>query len=235
MGFFKDALGIFKKRELLFLERHKESENIYTFVFEKDKDVTWKAGQYGLFEITHKSIKNSVRPFSVVTAPTENTIKITTRISDNPSDFKKALMELEKGVKIKMSGPVGSFYFKDISPTLMIAGGIGITPFRSMLKQIEAEGKRDELQMNLLYMDSQKLYLFQNELDNIASKTSIRVTYLVTRDDLHREIDLFTTSHMNNGKYFIAGPKSMVDLTFTHLRNHNISKRNIKKDVFFGY
>lgn len=235
MSFVQDVLGIFKKRALLFLESYKESENVYTFVFEKDKDVTWKAGQHGLFDITHKTIKNSIRPFSVAAAPAENTIKITTRISDSPSDFKKALLELEKGMKIKMSGPVGSFYLKDHSPTLLIAGGMGITPFRSMLKQIEAEGRRDEQQIHLLYMDSNKLYLFKDELDNIANKTSISVTYLHSRDHVLREIDAFITSYTNNGKYFIAGPKSMVDSISTHLQNNHISKRNIKKDVFFGY
>lgn len=234
MSFFKDMLSVFKKRELLFLESYKETEDIYTFVFEKDKDVTWKAGQHGLFNITHKTIKNPIKPFSVATAPAENTIKITTSISDNPSDFKKAMLELEKGMKIKMSGPVGSFYLKDSSPTLLIAGGIGITPFRSILKQIEAEGNRVDQQINLLYMDSKKLYLFKNELDGIANNPSISVTYLDSRDNLHQEIDKFTALHKNNAKYFIAGPKSMVDSISTYLQNNHISKQNIKKDAFFG-
>ena len=59
MSFFQDTLSIFKKRELLFLESHKESEDVYTFLFEKEKDLTWKAGQHGLFSITHKKIKNA--------------------------------------------------------------------------------------------------------------------------------------------------------------------------------
>ena len=159
MSFFQDTLAIFKKRELLFLESRKELEDVYTFVFEKDKDVTWKAGQHGLFNITHKKIKNPIRPFSMASAPAEDTIKITTSIGADPSDFKKAMLELEKGMKIKISGPVGSFYLKDSRPTLLIAGGMGITPFRSILKQIEEEGNRSEQQINLLYMDSKKSYI----------------------------------------------------------------------------
>lgn len=170
----------------------------------------------------------------MATAPAENIIKITTSISGNPSDFKKALLELEKGMTIKMSGTVGAFHLKDSSPTLLIAGGIGITPFRSILKQLEAEGNKVEQQINLLYMDSQKSYLFKDELDNIANRTSISVTYLDSRDDLHQEIDKFTTSYTNEGKYFIAGSKSMVDSISSYLQNNSISKRNIKKDAFFG-
>jgi len=50
MGFFQDALAVFKKKELLFLESRKESDDVYSFLFEKEKDLTWKAGQYGLFD-----------------------------------------------------------------------------------------------------------------------------------------------------------------------------------------
>ena len=84
-------------------------------------------------------------------------------------------------------------------------------------------------------MDSNKSYIFKDELDGIANNTSINVTYLDSRNDLHQEIDKFNTLYKNNGKYFIAGPKSMVDSISSYLQNNNISKRNIKKDAFFGY
>lgn len=235
MSFFQDILPIFKKRELLFLESYKESEDVYTFLFEKENDLTWKAGQHGLFNITHKTIKKPTRPFTVASAPTENKVKITMSITDDPSDFKKAMLELKQGMKVSMSGPVGSFYLKDNAPSLLIAGGIGITPFRSIVKQIEAEGNGIEKQIHLLYMDSKKSYTYKDELDRIANNTSINVTYLDSRNDLHQEIDKFTTLNRNNGKYFIAGPKSMVDSISIYLQNNNISKRNIKKDTFFGY
>ncbi|MDQ0268571.1 FAD-dependent oxidoreductase [Cytobacillus purgationiresistens] len=235
MGFFQDTLPIFKKRELSFLESYKEAEDVYTFLFEKEKDLTWKAGQHGLFSITHKTIKKSIRPFSVASSPTENIVKITMGISDDPSDFKKAMLELKQGMKVSMSGPVGSFYLKDNSPSLLIAGGIGITPFRSIVKQIVAEGNGVQKQINLLYIDSKKSYIYKDELDGIASNPSISVTYLYSRNDLHQEIDKFTTLNKNNGKYFIAGPKPMVDSISAHLKNNNISKRNIKKDAFIGY
>ena len=69
-----------------------------------------------------------------------------------------------------MSGPVGSFYLKDNNPALLIAGGIGITPFRSILKQVEAEWNGDEKQIKLLYMDSKKSYLFKDEMDEMLIK-----------------------------------------------------------------
>jgi len=233
MSFFQDAISIFKKRELAFIESYKETEGVYTFLFEKDKDLTWKAGQHGLFSITHKKIKNGIRPISMASASTENVVQLTLGIGDAPSDFKKAMLELKQGMKISMSGPVGSFYLKDNSPSLLIAGGIGITPFRSMLKQIEAEGNGVGKQIHLLYLDSKKSFVFKDDLDEIANKTSIGVTY--ARNDIHEEIDKFSNSYQNNGKYFIAGPKSMVESISSSLQNNGISKKSIKKDVFIGY
>lgn len=234
MSFFQDMLSIFKKRELVLLESYKESEGVYTFLFEKEPDLTWKAGQHGLFTITHKKIKTPTKPFTLASAPTENIVRLTMKINENPSDFKKAMLELEKGMKISMAGPVGSFNLIDNSPTLLIAGGIGITPFRSILKQMEAEGGVGK-QIHLLYLDSNKTYLFKDELDSIANNTSIRVTYLDSRDNLHQEIDKFTSTYKDNGNYFISGNKAMVDSISTYLQTNNISKRNIKKDAFYGY
>jgi predicted ferric reductase len=235
MSFFQDVLSIFKKRELLFLESYKESDGVYSFLFEKEKDLTWKAGQHGLFSITHKKVKNPTKPFTIASAPTENVIKLTMSISDAPSDFKKAMLELKQGMKVSMSGPVGSFYLKENRPTLLVAGGIGITPIRSMVKQLEAEGNGAGKQIHLLYMDSKKSYIYRDELDELAKNTSITVTYVDSRDDLHQEIDKFSSLNKNNGLYFIAGPKSMVDSISSYLQDNNISKKNIKKDAFYGY
>lgn len=171
----------------------------------------------------------------MASAPTENIVKITTRISDDPSDFKKALLELKQGMKVKMSGPVGSFNLEDNSPSLLIAGGIGITPFRSILKQLEADGAGEQKQIKLLYLDAKKSYLYKDELEVIAKNTSTSVTYLDSRDDLQGEIDKFNALYKNNGKYFIAGPKSLVDSVSSYLQSNNVSKRNIKKDAFYGY
>jgi len=235
MSFFQDTLSVFKKKDLLFLESYKESAGVYTFLFKKENDLIWKAGQHGLFSITHMKIKNPTKPFTVASAPDENVVRITTRISDNPSNFKKAMLELKQGMKIRVAGPVGSFYLKDNSPSLLIAGGIGITPFRSILKQIETDGNRDEKQIKLLYMDSGNSYLFKEELDGIAKKSFVSITYLDSRDALHEEIDKFVNLYKDKGNYFISGPKSMVDSMSTYLQSKKISKRNIKKDSFVGY
>lgn len=231
MSFLKDTFAILKKSDLAFLKRYKETDGVYTFLFEKEKDLTWHAGQHGLFTITHRKIKNATRPLTVASTPAENVIKITTAISDKPSEFKKALLELEEGMKIRMNGPVGSFYLNDTSPALFIAGGIGITPFRAIVKQLEAEGNGGRKQIKLLYLDSGKSYIYKDEFDR---HTSIETSYLASREELYLEMDKFITSNNNKAKYFIAGSKSMVESITSHLKSNGISKRNIKKDAFMG-
>mgnify|MGYP001170051562 CR=1 FL=1 len=236
MGFLQDNLiPFFRQREIVFRESRREADDVVSFLFDKPDDLAWKAGQYGLFTITHKKIKNATKPFSVSSAPAENVIRITTVVRDNPSAFKRALLELSPGMKVTLRGPVGPFYLKDKAPVLFIAGGIGITPICSILKQIEAEGSGGERQIRLLYVDSHRRHLFKDELDRIADRSAVSIDYLDSRDQLYRELDRLADAYRKDGSIMIAGPQSMVNPLAAELRNRKIPKRNIVKDAFFGY
>lgn len=226
MSFLKDALSIFKKSELVFIEKVKESERVYSFLFKKDQDLTWKPGQHGLFTITHKKIKNHTKPFTVSSISSEGVVRLTTTIGNNPSDFKQALLELEPGMKINMSGPVGSFYLKEDSPALFIAADIGITPFRAIIKQIEEEniGK----QVKLLYFDTENMHIYKVDFKDVD------VDFITTKEQLLQAINIFTEKHKEKGQYFVAGSKDAVNMIVEHLKSNNIAKRAIKKDVFVG-
>jgi len=236
MGFLQDNLiPFFKQREIVFRESRREADDIVSFHFDKPDDLTWKAGQYGLFTITHRKIKTATKPFSVSSAPAENVIRITTIVKDSPSEFKRALLELAPGMKVTLRGPVGPFYLKDRAPVLLVAGGIGITPIRSMLRQVEAEGSGVERQIRLLYVDGDRRFLFKDELDRIAAQSAVSVDYLESRDSLYRELDRLADSYREGGSIMIAGPQSMVNQLVSELRSRKIPKRNLIKDAFFGY
>ena len=236
MGFVQDYFKpFFNKRELRFIESVKVSDNVYSFLFHKEQDIHWQAGQYGLFRIIHKTIKNDTRPFSVSSAPHESVIRITTRIGEQPSEFKKALLELKPGMKILMRGPVGAFYLQDDRPTLFIAGGMGITPFLSMLKQVDAERGNTQKQLELLYAGGEFSHLFKDELDDIAQRTSTKITYVESRDELQQELQKVNDAYSGSGNYFVAGPKAMVEDVAGSLRKAQVPKKRIFKDTFFGY
>lgn len=232
MSLLGDILPIFKKRELTFLESYVESDEVYTFIFDKPKDLTWRAGQHGILTITHRKITKPTRPFSIASSENENLIKISTIIGEDPSEYKKAMLELKKGMKIRMRGPIGPMYIKDSSPTLLIAGGIGVTPFRAILS--EHNNRAIQAPLILLFLDSKGNFLYKNELDNLSKSNGIQVKYLQERNQLLKEIDNFQSKHEKDGTYFIAGSKSMVDSINNYLRSFNIPKLRIKKDSFVG-
>ena len=94
------------------------------------------AGQYAFFDIggVHNDSKGPIRHFTISSSPTEDFIMITTRIRDSP--YKKRLSSLEEDTIVKVRGPQGKFVLhEDYSkPAVFLSGGIGVTPFRSMIK-----------------------------------------------------------------------------------------------------
>lgn len=237
MALFQDIFSIFKKRDLPLIESFEEAESVFTFRFEKTQDITWRAGQHGLFKITHQKIKDHTRPFTIASAPAENVIQITMKISNQPSEFKKAMLSMEKGDTIKMAGPVGEFCLKEDNSAILVAGGIGITPFRSIIKQIELGDRTNNRHIKLIYLDSSKSNLFKDEFDRIANKFDINLNYYNERENMNKELDKYigSGSYSTNCEFFVAGPKSMVEATTAYIQNQGISKRNIKKDILFGY
>ena len=237
MNFSTDLLPLFKKKEIIFKDRYKETGDIYTFIFELENHITWKAGQHGIVTIKHKKIEKSTRAFSIASTAEENHIKISMRISDNPSEYKKTLLELEPGMKLTMRGPIGSFYIRNNKPLLFVAGGIGITPYRAILKDLEINKANinSSKDIQLLYLDSENNFIYRDDLDELSKILKFDLKYISKRDDLIREVNNFVSKYNNNADYFVVGTNSMVSSIKEILINQKISKKNIIKDTFIGY
>jgi predicted ferric reductase len=95
------------------------------------------AMKYAYFDIggVYNDPKGPIRHFTIASSPTENFIMISTRIRDTL--YKKRLASLEEGAKVKVRRPEGKFVLhEDYSkPAVFLSGGIGVTPFRSMIKK----------------------------------------------------------------------------------------------------
>lgn len=137
MGFIQDIRPVFNKTKIKLRDKIHEANDIYTFIFDKSDALNWKAGQHGVFNITHRKVANPTRPFSIASAPFENKIQLSMQISESPSEFKQAMLELEPGMEMDMRGPIGPMYVDTPQqPILFIAAGLGITPFRAILKDL---------------------------------------------------------------------------------------------------
>ena len=124
---------------------------------EGQKDFIHKGGQHIMLAI-HQEItdgRNNVRPFSIYSSPKESKeekkISIVFRLPDNASDYKKYLAKCSPGEKVTINGPIGNFTLDTTRKTTLIAGGTGIVPFRSMIKDvIENDNNK---QLTLIYTD----------------------------------------------------------------------------------
>jgi len=121
-----------------------------------------------------------VRAFSLSSSPSEKgVLSVTARITDTP--FKQALARLRPGDTAEVYGPLGFFLLDRSRPSVFLAGGIGITPFRGMLRYSLDMG--DSVERRLLYSARvPEEFVFRDELDALARASSrLKVLYTVTR------------------------------------------------------
>lgn len=115
--------------------------DIASFRFEKPAGFTYQAGQW--FKITIPSPQGPLsKPFTYSSSPTEPFLQLTTRLSG--SDFKQALDALRPGDEVQMEGVFGNFTLRrGLKRLAFLAGGVGVTPIRSILRYLVDTGETD--------------------------------------------------------------------------------------------
>jgi glycine betaine catabolism B len=128
--------------------RHELSPGTYDFVFEPDRQPTFKPGQYLEWTLPHTKVdsRGNRRTFTIASSPTEPNVRLGVRFAERSSSFKQALLSLRPGDTLMAGHLAGNFTLPDDTDAklVFIAGGIGITPFRSMLKYVvDTKQQRD--------------------------------------------------------------------------------------------
>lgn len=228
-----DYSGMFNKRILVLQEIVRESEDIYSFIFKPEIPCTWYAGQHGVFYFPHTNIEGKTwRAFSIASTPEEGVIRISTIIKENPSDFKKYLLALEQGDTLIMNGPFGEFHTsKRIKQIVGIAGGIGITPFRAIIKSI-GKGSIRDTKITLIY-SAIGAYTYKKELDTLAQNPAIEIIYTTTPEEVNVALATEVALHKNNASYFVSGSPGMIGAIRTTLKRAEIKR--VISDPFKGY
>lgn len=211
------------------------------------KKVDFLPGQFitvRLLNPPYEDEKGNERFFSINNPPRENQkIVITTRIRD--SAFKKSLRELPIASDVEVGDPGGSFVLpKDnLRPLVFIAGGIGITPFLSMLRHVREQ--KLNYKITLFYSNKNKdSTAYLEELKNMEKDIkNFKFIPTMTEDETWQgekgRIDsVFIKKHvtdLNLHTYFVAGPPQMVDGIVKALEEAGVENENIKKENFTGY
>jgi ferredoxin-NADP reductase len=165
-----------------------EAKDIKTFLFEKPADFEYKAGQYAHFDLlklTHPDARGLSHHFSFSSSPTEDHISFTTKIRQE-SGYKQTFCELTKGANITVRGPGGQFILNDEDtsvPQVMIAGGIGVTPYRSIIKYVVDNSL--VIPIHLIYSaTTAEEFAFKAEFDSFTqSNPNFTVSYIVTHPE----------------------------------------------------
>ena len=217
-----------------------ESARVSTFRFSSDTPTSYRAGQHISMRLPHENPDNrgTIRSFSISSSPTEQHLSITT--NQGVSSFKKKLFSLSVGDAIEARGPGGGFIFREEDPGhhIMIAGGIGITPFRSMLKYVS--DSKLTMPITLLYSSrTPEEILFKNFLGSIITNT-IAIVYTITRASWagrRGRIDEKMISAYCRGtdRYYVCGPIVFVEAMIALLGTMGMPSDRIHYEKFTGY
>lgn len=234
------------KAQLRLVERRSEGEDVVSFLFQPDGSFPYQAGQYLRLTIPHPDpdTRGSSRYFTLSSAPSEPALTITTRLVAAPSSFKRALDGLPVGSLVEASGPGGRFtYPSDDPPALFVAGGIGITPFRSVLVDLNARSCAADIVF--LYSSRTANFPFRSLLWDLARlRPSFRVVPTVTRpspdwDGRVGRVDDALIQHavpdLHRRLAFVAGPRPLVEAISETLLRLGIDPTRIKVEIFPGY
>jgi ferredoxin-NADP reductase len=230
--------------------RKEVAEGTMAFRFERPAGWTFKPGQYldmTLLDPSETDSEGNVRSFSVASAPHEETLMVVTRMRDTA--FKRALRTMPFGTAVKIEGPSGDLSLeKDFTrAAIFLAGGIGITPFRSIVHWAAKEKLPNRIVLfysNRRPEDAPFLAELQSlERGNpkykfIASMTEMEKSHqpwhgetgLIDQEMLGRHVKGATSPI-----YYIAGPPDMVNGLHNMLKKAGVDDKDIRAEEFAGY
>jgi ferredoxin-NADP reductase len=228
----------------------KVADQTMAFRFDRPPRWTFKAGQFvdiTLLNPAQTDAEGNVRGFSLASAPDEDTLLIATRMRDTA--FKQALAAARPGAQFKIEGPFGDFILHHDAgrPAVMLAGGIGITPFRSII--LDATHRKLKHRLVLFYFNRRPEDApFLEELQHLESRNpNYRLIAVMTQPERSRRGWNGERGHLNttmlerhvnklkNPIYYVAGPAPMVEGIRKVLDAAAINDDDIRSEEFAGY
>lgn len=221
--------------QLTLKSRKTETSDVESFHFEPEAPIQYQPGQFLHYTLNHPSPddRKNDRYFTISAAPSEGFIQISTRFSPKSSTFKTALKNMAVGGTIEAEGPEGDFTYPNPSEeAIFIAGGIGITPFRSIL--VELDSKNINAPITLLYSNKTPEIPFKELIDDLAQKhDKLKVVY--SEGKIDSEFIKQNVADLQKPIFYVSGPEPMVQILGESLKEMGIPETHIKQDFFPGY
>ncbi|OGI93489.1 hypothetical protein A3A99_03895 [Candidatus Nomurabacteria bacterium RIFCSPLOWO2_01_FULL_41_18] len=221
-----------------------ETSDIRTIILEKPKGFDFKSGQYVVMKLDVQDEKGNTRDFSLADSPTENFIMVSTKLTGSP--FKNKFNSLKNGDTVKIMGSAGTFVLDESAKNIiLLSGGIGITPLRSMMKY--CTDKKLPIKITLLYSNKIPEDIpYKEDLEKMEKQNkNLKIVHTITRPEeskhkwnghVGRVNEEMIKEFMNNDTvFYICGPPAMVDDLQEILKQMNVGESRIKIEHFEGY
>lgn len=240
--------------QLQLTDKKQITPDTFSFYFKSDTPFEWRPGQFLRYRIPqlHPDDRGENRFFSIASAPFEGLVQLTTKFAgEKGSSFKKVLEKIPVGGVVEAMGPTGEFLAEDANQEyVFIAGGIGITPFRAML--VDMDHKKISIKASLIYANRTREALFKEELEALARKHAGFKIYYIISDEPIAETQIETNLTIVPGTinaelirklvpdimkpmYYVSGPEPMVLALEKVIWDMGIPKEKTKRDYYPGY
>ncbi len=225
-----------RRFELKYVGRAKEADGIYSYGFALPKDFSYQAGQYMEWTVKNQSNdrRGNRRYLTVSSSPTENGVMFTIKQPEKASAFKQTLARFKPGDTILASHIAGNFTLpKDpIKKIAFMGGGIGVTPYRSMIKYLLDKNERRDVA--LLYSSNSEAELSFKKLFEQAKNIGLKTSYITdTKIDSQKIQNLLPD--FKERMFYISGPYAYVQSIQSTLLSMGVKLGNIMTDYFPGY
>jgi ferredoxin-NADP reductase len=224
--------------KLTLVAKRRETDDVSSFLFRSETPLSWRPGQFLHYSLPHgdADARGSTRYFTIASAPFEREIMLTTRFArERGSSFKRALQQLPTGATVDVNAPDGDFVIDDFGRDhVMIAGGIGITPFRAMLLALD----HDQLPINatVLYANRGSDVVYKTEFDGLASRHSqLVLRYVVAPARLTEASIRAAAPDLAKPIFYVSGPESFVEALGRTLSTLGVPDAHVMRDYFPGY
>ena len=240
----KFALGLRLKRKIQL------APDVYDFIFARPPRMAFAPGQYMEWTLRHPDTdsRGNRRYFTLASSPTESELRVGVKFYQHSSSFKKAMLALDDETEIVANQLAGDFVLPaDPNEKLVfLAGGIGVTPFRSMIQYLLDTGQRRPI---VLFYANKTVddILYRDVFDQAQRRLGIEVIYTLTDartlpaswqgrvGRLSPKLIRAVVPEYRDCTYFISGPNQMVDSFQGVLRDLGIKPARIKTDYFPGF
>ena len=220
------------------VEVKQEAKDIWSLFF-KGRPLDYRPGQFMYLRLKRDGRVSSPHPFTISSSPTRENLAVTPK---NLGDFTATVKDTKPGDKALVDAPYGVFSFLnyDCKNILFIAGGIGITPFISMLRYMYDEGIK--IPVTLLWANkSEEELCFRDELGKMEEEMgNLKVVYVMSRQKewkgekgrIDRKLLEKYTSIPGDYDFFICGPPPMSKAVIAELKDMGVPKNKIHMELF---